>query len=164
MNDYQFPVIGDPKNKEIAILSNIKKIELAEYYLRHHFEGAHSTQEELDDVYPLQHFIANGTYSRQIFLPSGHIVIGKVHNYEHTSILSKGSVTILTPEGKEHREAPEIWVSPKGTKRLIYVHTDTIWTTIHRTLLKDPAQIVLKISHDSNLSWVLESNLLESIL
>ena len=143
----------------IEKLPNLKKIEVMEWYLRNRWENA-ITGDDLEIAYPLKHSFANGTYSRQISLPKGHFIVGKTHKYEHISILSQGRVSIMTPDGIEHRESPDIWVSPAGTKRLIYVHEDAIWTTIHRTLLTNPEEIVEKIAFDSDLSWIPASNLL----
>ena len=39
----------------------------------------------------------------------------------------------MTPEGEKRVQAPFTIVSPPGTKRLAFAHTDTVWTTIHGT-------------------------------
>ena len=144
-------------NKALAHLSNIQKIEVAEYLMMR-MEGA------ITESPPLQHFICNDTYTRQILLPKGIVLTGCVHNFDHTNIISMGEVTIFTPEGKEHRRAVESWVSPAGTKRLIYVHEETIWTTIHQAHgLTDPEQIRDIISHVSDTEWVAKSGLIERL-
>ena len=99
-------------------------------------------------------------FTRQITLPKDIILTGKVHNFDHTSILSKGDVTIMTDEGVTRIKAPATWISKAGTKRLIYVHEETIWSTIHHsehTLVED---LQNELVHESDLSWI-QSNLLE---
>ena len=80
---------------------------------------------------PLKHIFTDGVYAREMFLPAGTIVLGKIHRHEHLNFISKGSVSVLTKEGLKHLDGPCTMVSPKGVKRAVLVHTDTIWTTIH---------------------------------
>jgi len=156
MDCFNLPSIAIKYNKDISVLSNIEKIELFEYFLKNYTDGSEQTAKEL----PLEHFICNKTYTRQISLPKDMILTGKVHNFDHTSILSKGEVTIMTSEGTSRIKAPATWISKAGTKRLIYVHEDTIWSTIHQsenTLVKD---LENELVHESDLSWINEANLL----
>ena len=153
---FNLSAIADKYSKDVVVLSNMEKIELAEYYLKKYFEDSEQTAKEL----PLEHFICNKTYTRQITLPKGIMVTGKVHNFDHTSILSKGEVSVLTPEGFTRIKAPATWISKAGTKRLIYVHEEAIWATIHQsehTIVKD---LENELVHESDLSWIDKSNLL----
>ena len=153
MDYFNLPALATKYNQDIDTLSNIDKIELFEYFLKNYTDGSEQTAKEL----PLEHFICNKTYVRQITLPKDMILTGKVHNFDHTSILSKGEVTIMTDEGTVRIKAPATWMSKAGTKRLIYVHEDTIWSTIHQsenTLVED---LENEIVHESDLSWIKEN-------
>lgn len=90
---------------------------------------------ELPDVeMPLQHTFAPGVYVRTIFIPAGSVIIGKIHKHRHANVLSQGHVTVLTEGGGlEELHGPLTMVSEPGTKRAVYAHTDTVWTTIHPT-------------------------------
>jgi quercetin dioxygenase-like cupin family protein len=91
---------------------------------------------------PLQHTFAPGAYARTIFIPAGTFVVGKIHKHPHLNILSQGKVTVVTEEGgRETLEGPLTMVSPPGTKRGVYTHTDTTWTTVHLTDHKDLKEI-----------------------
>lgn len=150
MDYFNLPAVANKYNQDISTLSNIDKIELFEYYLKNYTDGSEQTAKEL----PLEHFICNKTYVRQITLPKDMILTGKVHNFDHTSILSKGDVTIMTDEGTVRIKAPATWMSKAGTKRLIYVHEETIWSTIHQsenTLVED---LENELVHESDLSWI----------
>lgn len=82
----------------------------------------------------LKHTFAPGVYAREVFLPKGIVVVGKIHKHEHLNFISKGKVTVFTEAGGEEvLEAPLTMVSPAGTKRLVIAHEDTIWTTVHLT-------------------------------
>lgn len=85
-------------------------------------------------AYDIKHYFTDGVYARELTIPSGHIVVGKIHKHEHLNFLSKGKVTVLTEEGgKEVLTAPCTLISPKGVKRLLYTHEETVWTVIHVT-------------------------------
>jgi hypothetical protein len=88
--------------------------------------------------FPLRHQLVDGVYMRTIFLPATTLVIGAIHKFEHFNFISKGHVTCLT-EQKGMQELRGYWqgVEPAGTKRAIYCHEDTFWTTIHPTAETD---------------------------
>lgn len=79
------------------------------------------------------HHFANGLYAREIFIPAGTLLTGKVHKTEHFNIVSLGDITVWTEHGMRRVQAPFSMVSKPGTKRVGYAHTDTVWTTIHAT-------------------------------
>ena len=82
---------------------------------------------------PLRHFFSNGVYARELTIPAGTVVVGKIHKYAQINILSKGDISIATEEGIRRVQAPYTVVSPPGTKRVGYAHEETVWTTISRT-------------------------------
>jgi quercetin dioxygenase-like cupin family protein len=95
-------------------------------------QAAVGTLPEVD--MPLQHVFAPGAYARTIFIPAGSVIIGKIHKHQHLNILSMGHVTVYTEGGgEEDLRGPLTMVSPPGTKRAVYAHADTVWTTIHLT-------------------------------
>lgn len=80
---------------------------------------------------PVQHVFAPGTYSREITMPESLLIVGRIHKHAHVNIISKGRCRVLTEFGSEELVAPCIFVSPEGTKRVVYVIEDTVWTTVH---------------------------------
>lgn len=81
---------------------------------------------------PLKHHFTDGIYTREIFIPKGSYVVGKIHKHEHPNFLMKGAVRVITEEGGfEEFEAPKFMISPAGTKRALYTLEDTVWITIH---------------------------------
>lgn len=81
-------------------------------------------------IEPVHHF-ADGIYAREITIPAGTVLTGKIHRTEHLNILSKGEITVWTEDGMKRIEAPFTMVSRPGTKRVGYAHTECVWTTIH---------------------------------
>lgn len=83
---------------------------------------------------PVKNYFSKGVYAREIFIPKGTTLTGKVHKYENLNIMSKGDMSVLMEDGSVQRvQAPFTVVSPPGTRRAAYAHEDTIWTTIHGT-------------------------------
>jgi hypothetical protein len=78
-----------------------------------------------------RHYFADGFYAREIKIPAGVILTGKVHRHEHINVISQGRITVWTEDGMKTLEAPCTLVSRAGAKRVGYTHTDTVWTTFH---------------------------------
>lgn len=87
--------------------------------------------QRMDESPPLKHWLAPGIYAREIHLPAGTLVVGKIHRHRHFNIISQGRITCYTEFGLETMEAPASFISEPGTKRVVYTHEDAIWTTIH---------------------------------
>ena len=87
-----------------------------------------------NENYVINHHFAGGVYAREMHIPAGHVVVGKIHKQENLHFLSKGSATVITEEGGvEEVQAGVMMKSPKGVKRLLITHADTIWTVLHAT-------------------------------
>lgn len=83
---------------------------------------------------PVKHHFSKGVYARELFIPKGTVLTGKIHKYTNLNIMSQGELSVLMEDGSIRRvKAPFTVVSPPGTRRVAYAHEDTIWTTIHGT-------------------------------
>ena len=78
-----------------------------------------------------KHYLAHGLYAREILIPKGTLLTGKIHLAEHLNIISKGDISVMTDEGIKRIKAPATIISQPGIKRVGYAHEDTVWTTIH---------------------------------
>ena len=104
------------------------------FALQHGMQNEISSGEMREVDCPLQHSFIDGVYVRTIFIPAGTVIVGKIHKHSHANILSKGEVSVFTEDGGlERLSGPLTMTSPAGCKRAVYAHTDTTWTTIHRT-------------------------------
>lgn len=89
------------------------------------------------EIETLHHF-APGIYAREIRIPKGVLLTGKIHRTEHLSIISKGRLTFVSANASRMTvEAPYTLVSKPGAKRAIYAHEDSVWTCIHPTTETD---------------------------
>ena len=90
---------------------------------------------------PLRHHFAPHSYGREMFLPRGTVVVGKIHKHSHVNVISQGRVRVLTEgEGALELQAPITFVSSPGTKRCVDVLEDTIWTTMHVVSMENPSE------------------------
>lgn len=91
---------------------------------------------------PVKHHFAEGSYGREMTLPAGLVVVGKIHKHSHVNVISQGRVQVFTEHGGvEELVAPCTFVSTPGTKRVVHVLEETIWTTVHVTDKTDLAEI-----------------------
>lgn len=93
---------------------------------------------------PETHYFADGIYGREVFIPAGTVLSGKLHRFSTLNILLEGDITVSTPEGVRRIQAPAIFVSPPMGKKVGYAHTDTRWVNVHPTKLADVAAIEQK--------------------
>ena len=82
------------------------------------------------------HFFAPGCYARMYLIPTGDIVIGKIHKTEHFNILCRGKVSVASIDGPiifDATERPQVFVSTAGVKKAVYAIEEAWWITIHVT-------------------------------
>jgi hypothetical protein len=91
------------------------------------------TGEALEEQLPLKHSFGKDLYIREIFAPTGALIITKIHKYDHPYFIMRGKVSVLTEDGVITLEAPYQGITKAGTKRAVYVHEDVTWTTVHAT-------------------------------
>lgn len=100
---------------------------------------------------PLEHIFTEGLYTRKIFMPEGTIVTSRKHKESHPFVILTGSVSVISEtEGAVQYEGPFIGVTSPGTRRALYVHTDTEWVTFHRNPenLSDPDALVGELTFE----------------
>lgn len=108
---------------------------------------------------PVRHYFSPGLYAREMFIPAGTVLTGKVHKTTHMNVISAGAITVWTEEGMKLITAPHTFVSYPGTKRAGLTHADTVWTTFHVTEetdldkleeeLTEPSDILLERKHQA---------------
>jgi hypothetical protein len=92
-------------------------------------EGCYSGD---SDICPLTHHFSDGIYCREIFIPAGQIIVGKIHKHSHPNFLLSGTVEVVTEStGTERITGPVFMISEPGTKRALKSITDLVWITVH---------------------------------
>src|SRR3989304_10497708 len=115
----------------VTVFDSIQAPTLREKVLR--LEEVLSQYPQLpEDVY---HHFAPGIYMRELRIPKGAVLTGKIHRTAHLNILAKGEISVLTEHGVKRLVAPCVIESSHGIKRAGFAHEDTIWITVHATNL-----------------------------
>lgn len=87
---------------------------------------------------PVSEQFGCSVYAREMFIPKGALIVGKIHRHSHLNMITKGCISVSTEFGKEYYRAPVTFISAAGTKRAVLAEEDTIWTTIH--LVDNPGE------------------------
>ena len=110
---------------------------------------------------PIKHHFSQGVYAREMFIPIGALVVGKIHKHDQLNILSKGDVTFVTEDGPQRVTAGFHMVATPGAKRAFYAHEDSIWTVIHGTEEKDVEKIELHFVAQTEAEYLEYQKLIE---
>ncbi len=84
-----------------------------------------------DDCCPLKHTFGDGLYIREITMPKGMILTSKIHKTTHPYFVVKGDVSVVTENGTVRIKAPYWGITKAGTKRILRMHEETVWVTVH---------------------------------
>ncbi|WP_074578054.1 hypothetical protein [Polaromonas sp. JS666] len=82
-------------------------------------------------AFPVRHFKAPGMVARQMLIPKGMLIVGKIHKHAHLNHITYGHVKVETEHGSREIKGPDTFTSEVGTKRAVVALEDTLWTTFH---------------------------------
>lgn len=142
-------IITPPPKKDATVLASDDN-------LSRDLNSIFAMQKILEDTHeyvemPLRHFFAPHICLREITMPAGTFVVGKMHKTEHLNIIVKGDVSVMGADGVPIRytavDHPVVFVSYPGVKKVLYNHEDTVWMVPHITeetdLEKIEADVIL---------------------
>lgn len=126
-----------------------------EALLAQHPEAVHGDSPQ----FPLTHHFAPGMYLREICIPAGSLVVGKIHKEEHLVVLLAGALRLYTEAGGlQEVVAPCVLRSPPGAKRAALALAETRWVTCHAnpTGTQDLEQLegaIIAPSYEAYAAW-----------
>jgi hypothetical protein len=90
---------------------------------------------DLDPVdCPVRHSFYPGLYVREIFMSQNTLITSMKHLTEHPFFVMTGKVSVYSENfGEELIEAPYRGVTLPNTRRVLYIHENCSWITVHRT-------------------------------
>lgn len=83
-----------------------------------------------------RHYFAGGVYEREILVPAGTMITGKIHLTEHLAKLVSGTLRIWSEHEQGIFTGPVTFVSKPGAKRIGYAETDVVFSTFHNVAEK----------------------------
>ena len=82
---------------------------------------------------PLTQRFAPGCYYREVDMPTGSFIIGHLHKTEHLNVILTGKVKVLMQGALHTIEAPAVFVSKPGVRKILFIEERCRWATIHPT-------------------------------
>lgn len=82
---------------------------------------------------PITNRFAPHCYAREISMPAGSIIIGHKHKTKHFNVILTGKASVMMDGEVVHIEAPDVFVSEPGVRKVLYIREDMRWMTIHPT-------------------------------
>ena len=82
----------------------------------------------------LTHHHAPEVYGREMLIPAGTTIVGKIHRHAHLNVVISGRAWVATEFGRREVKAGDVFVSEPGTKRAVHAVEDTRWLTVHPNL------------------------------
>lgn len=99
------------------------------------------TQEQIP--IPVNHRFSGDMYSREIMIPKGTLLTGRIHKFDHFDIMLSGDITVSTDDGGTKRlTGLNIMEGKAGKKRAGIAHEDTHWITFHSAEERDPEEML----------------------
>lgn len=87
------------------------------------------------------HHFGPGVYLRELVMPAGTLIVGKLHKTSHFLVITHGLIECKTDNGMEMLKGGDIVLTSPGTKRVLLAHEDSAMVTVHVTDKTDLAEI-----------------------
>jgi len=111
--------------------------EFIKEYRKFLFEFQEQLLKEKQIELPLVNEFADGVYMRTVFMEKDAFVIGKTHKTEHFNIVHTGSANVMIDGEIRFIQAPDMFISGKGVKKVLRIFEDMTWSTVHKIDNKD---------------------------
>lgn len=91
---------------------------------------------------PIRHFFHGFTYMREMTIPKGALLVGRIHLFDHFEILISGDITVSTDTSAPTRYSGyTVLKGMAGKKRAFYAHEESIFITVHSAEEREPDEM-----------------------
>jgi len=94
-----------------------------------------------------KHFFAPGMYLRELTIPAGMLMVGKIHKHGHFLMVLKGRAEVISEFGRMIVEAGHISVSPPGVKRIVLALEEVQFVTVHLNQTDTEDLVLIESEH-----------------
>ena len=98
------------------------------------------------------HTFSDGVYLRTAHMKAGAFVVGAVHKTTHLNIVLSGRASVYIDGELIEVVAPMVFESKAGSQKILLIHEDMDWSTVHATDLKDIDEIECCLKEDDEVS------------
>lgn len=92
--------------------------------------------------FTVSHVFTPGLYVRTILMPAGSLLTSRIHKTRHPFVVLAGRAEVYIPGiGTQMIEAPYFCVTEPGTRRLLYIHDDCVWSTFHPLVADEDGEV-----------------------
>lgn len=112
---------------------------------------------------PVVENFVNGMYTREIVIPAGTLLTGRVWKQDYVDIMLGGDILVATPSGTRRLTGPNICDGQAGRKRAGFAFADTRWITVQRideAGLEEPIEYLTFFSVLEYQNWRVERELI----
>lgn len=143
INKWKIEQIKKQHDAEVETLKNLRRLYTAANV--ESFRAAITAAEDIIRSEPqiefeVIHHFSPGIYARELRIPAGVMLTGKIHKTKHLCIMS-GDIEVMSEDGGGRFTGYHTFLSKPGVKRIGYAHADTVFTTIHATDETDVAKL-----------------------
>lgn len=129
------------ESKSLAIVAAVSSIDVAERRGKINALEVAMLQEEQVPI-DVNHRFNGGIYAREITIPKGTLLTGRIHKFDHFDIMLSGDISVSTDTGEVKRlTGLNIMEGKAGKKRAGYAHEDTHWITFHCSEERNPEEM-----------------------
>lgn len=81
---------------------------------------------------PLNHYFTPKMYVREILMAKDTLVTSKIHKTCHPFVVLQGTVSVKIDNDEwQTIQAPYFGITQAGTRRVLFIHDNTVWQTYH---------------------------------
>lgn len=110
------------------------------------------------------HFFAPGMYLRELTVPAGMLIVGKIHKHAHFLIVTKGKAEVISEFGRVIVEPGHVSVSRPGSKRVVLALEDTQFLTVHVNSSDTEDLAVIEAEHIEPETLAISGSLQQGVL
>lgn len=129
------------ESKSLAIVAAVSSVDIAERRGKINALELAMLQEDQVPI-DVNHRFNGGIYAREITIPKGTLLTGRIHKFDHFDIMLSGDISVSTDTGEVKRlTGLNIMEGKAGKKRAGYAHEDTHWITFHCSEERNPEEM-----------------------
>lgn len=102
---------------------------------------------------PVRHVFSGDIYAREIFIPAGTLLTGRMYLIDHIDMMVFGDMTVSGDDGTKRVTGYNVFPSIAGKKRAGYAHSDTLWITFCKCEVPTEEFYMTKISIENSFAY-----------